>query len=103
LILGTLEPGFSLTITWPAHGWLIALAIGSQVVGWLLITIALPRLPALETSVILLLQPMLAVLWASLIFVERLSSLQWWGVAAVLGGVGLLSIRGSVDREGGQG
>ena len=68
-------------------------------VGWLLIAIVLPRLAALETSVILLTQPLLTVLWASLIFVERLSKVQWIGVALVLGGVGLLSIRGSVRGE----
>ena len=35
---------------WPAHGWLILLALTSQVVGWLLISISLPRLPAAVTS-----------------------------------------------------
>jgi drug/metabolite transporter (DMT)-like permease len=99
LVVGAFEPGFSLDWTWPAHGWLIALALGSQVVGWLLIAIALPRLAALETSVILLLQPMLTVLWASFIFAERLSTTQWTGVALVLGGVGLLSTGGSVERS----
>jgi drug/metabolite transporter (DMT)-like permease len=100
LVVGVLvEPSFSLAWTWPAHGWLLALALGSQVVGWLLIAIALPRLAALETSVILLLQPMLTVLWASLIFVERLSRIQWMGVALVLGGVGVLSTWGSVVRK----
>jgi drug/metabolite transporter (DMT)-like permease len=103
LIVGAFEPGFSLDWTWPAHGWLLALAVGSQVVGWLLIAIALPRLAALETSVILLLQPMLTVLWASFIFSERLSPVQWTGVALVLGGVGLLSTRGSIKRSEGDG
>jgi drug/metabolite transporter (DMT)-like permease len=42
---------------------------------------------------------MLTVLWASLIFVERLSSVQWAGVALVLGGVGALSRWGSVARR----
>jgi drug/metabolite transporter (DMT)-like permease len=43
--------------------------------------------------------PMLTVLWASLIFVEMLSSAQWAGVALVLGGVGTLSRWGSVVRK----
>ena len=30
---------------WPAHGWLVVLALTSQVLGWLLITVSLPRLP----------------------------------------------------------
>jgi drug/metabolite transporter (DMT)-like permease len=100
LVVGALfEPGFSLTWVWPAHGWLLALALGSQVVGWLLIAIALPRLAALETSVILLLQPMLTVLWARLIFVERLSNPQWAGVALVLGGIAAVTRWGSVVRK----
>ena len=90
---GQLDPAF----VWPAHGWLLALALGSQVVGWLLIGAALPRLPALETSVILLLQPMLTILWAWLLFTEAVSALQGLGMALVLGGVGWLSLRGSVD------
>src|SRR3954470_23461444 len=32
--------------SWPAHAWLATLALTSQVVGWLLITTSLPRLPA---------------------------------------------------------
>lgn len=99
LVLVLFDPGFSMTITWPAHGWLLALALGSQVIGWMLIATALPRLAALETSVLLLLQPVLTVLWASLIFIERLSTLQWMGVVLVLGGVGLLSRRGSVEEN----
>ena len=87
---------FSLTLVWPEHGWLVGLALSAQVVGWLLISWALPRLPALETSVLLLVQPMSTVLWAYLIFGERLSPIQWAGVALVLGGVATLAAKGSV-------
>ncbi len=97
LVIGPLfDPHFSLAITWPAHGWLVALALAPQVTGWLFITAALPRLPALETSILLLGQPMLTVFWAFLIFGERLSVVQWLGAGLVLGGVGLLGTRGSV-------
>jgi drug/metabolite transporter (DMT)-like permease len=98
LIGGLADPDFSFAFTWPEHGWLLALAMVAQVGGWLLIAGALPRLPALETSVMLLLQPMATVLWASVIFAEGLSALQWTGVALVLGGVGALTLRGSVER-----
>ena len=74
---------------WPAHGWLMVLAIGSQVTGWLLIAYALARLPAVETSILLLLQPMATVLWALLLFGEDLSIVQWAGVALLLSGVAL--------------
>ena len=99
LFFGVVLGGFDPVPHWPAHGWLLALAMVSQVFGWLLITEALPRLPALETSVLLLLQPMLTVLWGRLLFTELLSTVQWLGVAFVLLGVGALSIAGSVDRK----
>ena len=50
---------FAFAPVWPAHGWLIMLALVSQVFGWMLIATALPRLPAVETSVLLLGQPVL--------------------------------------------
>ena len=93
------DPGFSIVLSWPAHGWLLAMALGSQVIGWLFISHALPRLPALETSVQLLVQPMLTILWGRLIFGEYLSTLQWVGAVLVLGGVGFLSIRGTVEKQ----
>lgn len=86
---------------WPEHGWLLALAVISQVIGWLSITSALPRLPALETSIILLVQPMGSVLWGRLIFGETLSPVQWFGVGLVLAGVTLLSVRMSKRGTGG--
>ncbi len=98
LLSGAADPDFSFAITWPEHGWLLVLAMVAQVGGWLLIATALPRVPALETSVMLLLQPMATVLWGYLIFAEHLSGAQWAGVALVLGGVGALTLRGSVER-----
>lgn len=98
LAVGAVDGQIDFTITWPAHGWLLALAVGSQVIGWQLIGAALPRLPALETSVLLLLQPMATAVWAWLLFAERLSAVQIAGMALVLAGVGWLSVRGSVAR-----
>jgi len=98
LLIAPLDSGFSLEISWPAHGWLIALAVVAQVLGWLLIAGALPRLPALETSVMLLLQPALTILWARMLFTESLSRTQWIGVLIVLAGVATAGARGSVRR-----
>ncbi|MEX1207817.1 MAG: DMT family transporter [Acidimicrobiia bacterium] len=95
-LIAPFDAGFSLTIEFPAHGWLIALAIIGQVFGWLLIAGALPRLPALETSVMLLVQPALTVLWARLLFDESLAAIQWTGVAIVMTGVAVAGARGSV-------
>jgi drug/metabolite transporter (DMT)-like permease len=89
--IGGLDGDLDLAWSWPAHGWLIALALGSQVAGWLLIAYALPRLPAAETSILLLLQPMATVLWALFLFGEDLSVIQWLGVALILTGVALPS------------
>lgn len=96
LIAGLFDTGFDPVPSWPAHGWLLALALGTQVVSWLLITTALPRLAALETSVILLVQPVGSILWARLIFAERLSTLQWIGAAVVIVGVTAMATRGTV-------
>ena len=72
---------------WPGAGWLITLALTSQVLGWLLITISLPRLPAALTSLLLTIQPIGSVVLGAMIFGERPSPLQLLGVAVVLGAV----------------
>ena len=84
---------FTFTPPRAAHVWLVLLAVGSQVIGWLLIGRALPELPATETSILLLGQPVFAVIWGVLFFDERLSGLQWAGSAIVLAGVATLSIQ----------
>jgi drug/metabolite transporter (DMT)-like permease len=76
-----------LTPGWPGIGWLLVLALTSQVIGWLLITTSLPRLPAAITSLILTIQPVCSVGLAALILGESPSALQLVGVAVVLAGV----------------
>ncbi len=73
--------------TWPGAGWLITLALTSQVLGWLLITSSLPRLPAALTSLLLTVQPVGSVALAAVIFGEAPSALQLAGVMLVLGGL----------------
>ena len=98
LVGGWFDPGFSVTPEWPAHGWLIALAVLVHTGGWLLIARALPRLPALETSVLLLLQPAGTIVWAGIIFGERLAPSQWLGVSMVLIGILAAAMRGTVRQ-----
>jgi len=99
LVLGLLtDPAFDLRPVWPAHGWLLALAIGSQTIAWGAILVVLPRLPALDTSIILLVQPVLTVVWGAWMFAERPSPWQWAGVASVLAGVGVVVLAGAVAR-----
>jgi drug/metabolite transporter (DMT)-like permease len=83
LALGDLKFGVPLQ----AHLWLLLLALTSQVGGWLLITISLPRLPAVLTSVLLTLQPVGSVLLAAALLGERPSLLQLAGTAAILVGL----------------
>ncbi|HEX6936523.1 MAG TPA: DMT family transporter [Actinomycetes bacterium] len=85
--MGPVAGGVDLAPSWPAHGWLFALAITSQVVGWLLIAVSLPRVPAALTSVILLLQPVASVGLSAAVLDERPSPVQLLGCAIVLGGV----------------
>lgn len=96
LALAPADPGFSWAFSWPAHGWLLLLALGSQVAGWLLISSALPRLPGMETATLLLVQPALTVLWAQLLFDEPLAALQWAGLAVVLAGIASITLSGAV-------
>ena len=94
LIIGLVfASDFDLAFSWPLHGWFLLLGVVSQVTGWMLIAKALPNLPALETSVLLLGQPMLAILWARLLFDEALGTSQWIGVAIVLAGLVIFSLR----------
>lgn len=77
---------------WPAHAWLVTLALTSQVLGWLLISISLPRVPAAVTSVVLTLQPAMSVLLAMLLLDEDPSRVQIAGVVVVVGGIALATV-----------
>jgi len=93
LVVGDLD----VVPSWPAHGWLIALAITSQVVGYGLINLSLPRLPAVLTSIILLAQPVATVVFSAILLAEAPSPLQLAGVGLILGGV----VYATARRSGG--
>ena len=82
--------------SWPAHAWLVALALSSQVLGWLLITVSLPRLPAALTSVTLTIQPVGSVILGVILLSEEPTLLQLAGVACII--AALLSIATGRDR-----
>jgi drug/metabolite transporter (DMT)-like permease len=88
---GILDGELDVAFAWPAHGWLLALAAVPHVVSWQLIAGALPRMPAVETSVLLLGQPVLAVVWGTLLLREDPSPLQVSGVVLVLAGIAFIS------------
>jgi drug/metabolite transporter (DMT)-like permease len=76
-----------------AQAWLVLLALSSQVLGWLLISVSLPRLPAVLTSIVLMLQPVCTVFLGAIIFSEAPSSVQLLGVAIVIAGVAVATMR----------
>jgi len=84
---GALLGELDLTVSWPAHAWLVTLALTSQVLGWLLIAIALPRLPASLTSIVLTVQPVGSVLLAIVLLGEDPAPLQLAGVVVVVAGI----------------
>jgi drug/metabolite transporter (DMT)-like permease len=94
LVLGAPLGELDLAPSWPAHAWLLTLALTSQVLGWLLISISLPRVQAAVTSVVLTLQPVMSVLLAMVLLDEAPSELQLLGVAVVLGGIALATVGG---------
>jgi len=85
--------------SWPAHGWLVTLALTSQVLGWLLIGASLPRLPAAIASLLLTLQPVGSIVLAVIIFGEAPTGLQLAGVALILCGLVLVASLRAPARE----
>jgi len=88
LVVGGLDP----VPSWPAHGWLVLLGVSAQSAGYLLISLSLPRLPAVFTSIILLAQPVMAVFLAMGLLGESPSAAQLGGVGLVIGGIALATL-----------
>jgi len=88
-VLGSWWQGVDLTPAPVALAWLALLAVVGQVIGWVLIASALPRLPSSTGASILLLQPVGAVLLAMLLLAERPAVVQLIGCVVVIGAVAL--------------
>jgi drug/metabolite transporter (DMT)-like permease len=76
-----------------SQAWLVLLALTSQVLGWLLISVSLPRLPAVLTSIVLMLQPVSTVFLGALLLSEAPSAVQLTGVAIVIAGVAVATVK----------
>ena len=87
--------------SWPAHGWLIVLAVSGQVIGYLAIAAALPRLQAVVASLLLLVQPVLTVVLAAIFVDERPSPMQVAGVLLVVAGLLVATTGGRKEQEAG--
>jgi len=83
----------------PTHGWLLALAILSQVMGWLAIAHSLPRLPAAYTSFAILLQPTFTIIWGILLLSESPSLQQGIGMFLILGSIVAVTTNGAVEND----
>jgi drug/metabolite transporter (DMT)-like permease len=80
--------------------WLALLGITSQSAGYLLISISLPRVPAIITSIILLTQPVMSMGLAIVLLGETPSPTQLLGVAFVIGGIAGATIPVARVRDG---
>jgi drug/metabolite transporter (DMT)-like permease len=97
--MGPIAGGFDPIPAWPAHGWLVLLAVVAQALGWLLISYALPRLRAAMTALLLLFQPLGAMLLAAAVLSEQPSLLQLTGCGLVLAGVLLAAQRERASKQ----
>jgi drug/metabolite transporter (DMT)-like permease len=97
LLVGDLDP----TPEVASLAWLAALGITSQSAGYLLISLSLPRLPAVLTSIILLAQPVVTVGLAMVLLSEEPSRIQLAGVALVIGGIFYATFATSRARSAG--
>lgn len=100
LLLGLASGGLQLSVPGRSLGWLLVLVLVCGVVGWLLITSSLPRLPAALSSLLLLLEPAGAMVLGAIVLRQRPSLIQIAGAVLVCGGV-LIVARGQ-DRDHGK-
>ena len=82
-----------------SQAWLITLGLTSQVLGWLLISVSLPRLPALLTSITLTMQPVGSVLLGMVLLAETPSAVQLAGVLVVICGIVLATAQSRPAAE----
>jgi drug/metabolite transporter (DMT)-like permease len=72
---------------WPGVGWLVLLALISQVLGYPLINASIPYLPSVVGSVLLFVQPLMTLVAGVIIFGEIPSPGQLVGALVLFGGV----------------
>ena len=89
--VGLIWGSVDLTPGWEALGWLAMLGLTGQVLGWVLIGAALPKLSASVGSSLLLLQPVLAIFFAMVLIGERPGLAQLFGCGIVILGVWFVS------------
>lgn len=78
---------------------LVALGLVGQCLGWVLISRAMPKLPASLVGLLLLLQPVLAFLMDVVLFHRATRPVEWLGLALSLGGIFVGSLRGATSEQ----
>jgi drug/metabolite transporter (DMT)-like permease len=81
-------------------GWLALLGVSAQSAGYLLISLSLPRLPAVLTSILLLAQPVATMGLSMALLGEAPSAAQLAGVALVVGGIAAATLGPRPARRG---
>jgi drug/metabolite transporter (DMT)-like permease len=100
LLVGLVFGGLQFAVPWHALGWLLLLALIVQVAGWLLITASLPRLPAALSSMLLLLQPVGALVLSALALGQQPTAIQLAGAALACGSVVAAALARQDPRTG---
>lgn len=91
VLLGLAFGGLRLAVSGPSLGWLLLLALLVQTAGWLLITSSLPGLPAAVSSLLLLVQPALALVLAAVVLGQQPTLIQLAGAVLVCSGALLVA------------
>ena len=94
LLVASFVEGDSLALP-DTQSWTALLGLGffGQVLGWVLLTRAMPQLPASLIGLLLLLQPALSFLFDVILFARPTRTLDWVGVALSLVGIFVGSYR----------
>jgi drug/metabolite transporter (DMT)-like permease len=77
--------GTGLALGWAQHGWLLALAAGPQVLGWVLINSGIRSIPAHEGALMLVLQPVASLLLAWWLLGQELAAARVAGALLLIG------------------
>ena len=87
LLLALLSGSLLPPQVWPGLGWLVLLALMSQVLGYPLINASIPHLPSVVGSVLLFVQPLMTLVAGVIIFGEIPTPGQLVGALILFGGV----------------
>lgn len=82
--------------------WLFIMAVTTQVIAYFVLTVAVPHVPVLLTSCLLLLQPLLGVAVAAAVVGEHPSHYQLGGAALIILGIALAMADHRAAAAGGE-